>query len=848
MNSGQKTAVSLLISVALFAGFVFSVYTSVFNQIETRFYEPELINRERIKLSKVSDYANSYIQNLLDITGSYAATDAAKSFLSQTPTEAEVTERVRLSGELFIELPALDGIRFLDKNARNIHYSSYSADIIKQQGTTKVYKNYPDISQIPGESDYSLVAIEESDKIPEYKLTFNKVKGLLNLSVPVYDKFQIYRGNFVFYCKMTDLEKKLIKEGFVSLGDSVSLFIGDDGLSAGLVTGLPNVGAGLFEVPVLESWKNKTEGPEKILQGENNQSWFSLSDYSGKYLSISEIYSGDFFELPETARILILVCVFITLFLIVFLLFSFKIDDMVMIRSRIKKIQFAFIAEYLENKEAVDWNQVSRQIEGRKEDLFRDVKKSLGRKGRKHENQVDALLNKSWDEILSAIGTRQNYENQIAMNRDTSAELKKMLEEVLNKSEIKVKTIAAPSSVPVNAAQEVEPLDEVEELDDAELLEDAEDLGEVEAVEPLDSVEELSEEEEFEDTETLDDVEAVTELDEAESIEDAETLDEVEELDDDEELGEAESIEEVESLEDAETLDEVEELGEAEELDEVEELGEAEELDEVEELEDAEPLEEAEELDEVEPLEDTEDLGEVEAVEPLENVEELSEEEEFEDAEVLDNAEEVEELGEAESIEEVESLEDAENLGEAESIEEVEPLEDAEDLGEAETVEPLDSVEELSEVEELNFDEIKDLEVSTVHDEFFNDNNSAFSTEEEFATVENLFAEELHFGESYIKDIHFTQDSELEASVSFDLSDPEFGDDEELIPVEEDKRFFSMAEFGANNNNVSDLQSEEDSGETIIEKNGVFSISENLSIPRKALDKDFKKLVDAVLK
>ena len=253
MNSGQKTAVSLLISVALFAGFVFSVYTSVFNQIETRFYEPELINRERTKLSKASDYANSYIQNLLDKTGSYAATDAAKSFLSQTPTEAEVTERVRLSGELFVELPALDGIRLLDKNARNLHYSSYSADILKQQGTTKVYKNYPDIEQIPGESDYSLVAIEESDKIPEYKLTFNKVKGLLNLSVPVYDKFQIYRGNFVFYCKMTDLEKKLIKEGFVSLGDSVSLFISDDGLNAGLVTGLPNVGAGLFEAPVLES-------------------------------------------------------------------------------------------------------------------------------------------------------------------------------------------------------------------------------------------------------------------------------------------------------------------------------------------------------------------------------------------------------------------------------------------------------------------------------------------------------------------------------------------------------------------------------------------------------------------
>ncbi|MCQ2602117.1 MAG: hypothetical protein MJ184_12220, partial [Treponema sp.] len=331
-------------------------------------------------------------------------------------------------------------------------------------------------------------------------------------------------------------------------------------------------------------------------------------------------------------------------------------------------------------------------------------------------NQVDALLNKSWDEILSAIGTRQNYENQIAMNRDTSAELKKMLEEVLSKSEIKVKTIAAPAA-PASTEPKVE-----------------KKAGPVAApIEPLDEVEEI---EDIEEAETLDEVESLDEVEalDAPAAEAATSIISTKQTDD--------SPYEIEALDDAEPLEDAEDLGEAEELDEVEDLGEVEELD---------------------------------------------------DAEVLDEIEEV-------------------------------PSEE------------LDSVD------------IQELEVSTIRDEFFNEENSAFSTDEEFATVENVFAEELHFGESYIKDIHFAQDSELEATVSFDLSDPEFGNDEELIPVEETRNFYSMAEFGANNNNVSDLISDEDAEKTIVEKNGVFSISENLTIPRTGLDKDFKKLVDAVLR
>ncbi|MCQ2572960.1 MAG: hypothetical protein MJ182_03595 [Treponema sp.] len=870
MNSGQRTAVSLLVTAALFTGFVFSVYSSVFSKIEAKFYEPERISVERERLSQSADFCNNYIQNILEKTAAYATSPVVNSYFSQTPTESEVTERVNLSGELFASLPALDGFRLLDKNGRNLHYSSYSADIVKQNGTTRIYKNYPDISALQGESDFSLVSIPDSQDVPKYKVSFNPDKHFLNISIPVYDNLKLFRGNFVFYFRTLDLERELVKEGFVSLGESVSLLISEDKLHAGILVGLPKIGNELFVKPVMDSWQKKNSGPDKVLETDEDVSWIILSDYSSSYISYSGLYKSDYFELPETARILILVCVFITLFLIMFLLFSIKIDDMVVIRSRIRKIQFALIEEYLNNRESVDWAQVSHQIEGRKDELFRDVKKSLGRKGRKHENQVDALLNKSWEEILSAIGARQDYEKQISYSKDSSSELKKMLEEVLSKSEIKVKAIENH----VERIEKTETVEELDEVEEAEAVEELDEVEEAEAVEELDEVEEVEAVEELDEVEEVEAVEEVGEVEEAETVEELDEVEEVEAVEELDEVEEAEAVEEVDEVEEAEAVEELDEVEEAEAVEElveveeaetveeaevveveaVEELDEVEEVEAVEEEDEVEEVETVEELDEVEEAEAVEELGEVEEAE---TVEELDEVEEIEAVEELDEVEEVDEVEEAETVEELDEVEEAEAIEEVDEVEEAESVEELGEVEEAETVEEVDEVEEVEtveeedEVEEEEAVEEKDVSGDFVEpvverDALFLDANSTFknNSEEEFATVENIFAEELRFGEDYVRTIKHAEDTQVETAVVFDLFNPEFGENEELLPVEEEKSF-AMATFGANNNNITDLESE---NETIVEKEGIYSISETIEVPNKGLDKNFKKLVDAVLR
>ena len=119
-------------------------------------------------------------------------------------------------------------------------------------------------------------------------------------------------------------------------------------------------------------------------------------------------------------------------------------------------------------------------------------------------------------------------------------------------------------------------------------------------------------------------------------------------------------------------------------------------------------------------------------------------------------------------------------------------------------------------------------------------------SDDNFATVDDIFAEELTFGESYTATSKNVAD--YSASFNFELEDPGFGEDEELVPLEEPEKHshhFAMTGFGANNNFVTELESEEP--EPFVENDGVYSISENFEIPKTPLNADFKKLVDSVL-
>ena len=798
MTSGQKIAFSLLAALALFAVFVMSLNSRLFTELETRFYAQAKIEENTGQLDKISESCDSYISEILSLVekgeNAWVKNASVRSYYVQNPSESDVNVRRRLTESLFSDIPALQGIRIVDKNGRNVHYSSFDdTDLLKQSGITKVYKNYNDIIKDAGEIPFE--TLQKITSETKAVLLCDESRGRLILSVPFCWVDGIYSGIALFYLNMHEFEKTLNTREVISLGQSLTLY-SDDDYNGGLLLNLPHGKKNDFRQPVLNYWKNRTGQPEKLLAIPDGGFYLGLSSNRIGKIRVSAVYTSDIFELSTELRVLIYICIFISILLIVFLIFSFFRDPMVTLKKRIKKIQLEIIENYIDGKEKREWGEVARHLRVRRNDLSDEIIKSLHVHSKKRRKELAEYLDKNWDEIFAIFDTKAGGESSASTSGAVTAsagaaeltgasiaEIRRMLEEVLANrnlvAPVAAGAVAGAATVAAVSAAKKTPAPVAEEA--------ADDVDE------LDEVEELAE--------------------------DVDEIDEVEEL--------------------AEDVDEVEEL--SEEADEVEELSE--------EAEDAEAVDEVDELDEVEEIEEA--------------------------------GEETEELADAE--EPVDELDEVEDLDE-----EVEDLDDAVDELD-EPVEELEGDEEL-EVLESAEDEIDAFIKSMAPPpKNYVPSNETYFASEKFATVENLYAEELKLGnytpyrkkgslpieikiyplpEYEAEEAPAREKTQTEVEEDFIeddiLDEPLMGEtqpeavqpeaEEGEAPVEElteevpdylPEPDFSMTSFGENlPDDLPELQEEK----VIIEQDdGVFSIAEDLKITDVVQDADFKSLVDSVL-
>ena len=543
MSSGQKAAFSFLSALVLFAGFVFFAQTGLMAQIETKFYAQAKIAEKDTQLESISERCNSYISNILQTvqTGdeAYLKSSAVKTYVHQNPSEKDATERKNLTARLFDELEdyGLDGMRLIEKNGRTLHYSSYESDVLKRLSLSTTYKLYNDVTKDSQELEGEVLLVD-SDK-PETKLMLDKERERIIISFPFYITDNTYFATLVCYFDIHKFEQTLLNERVVSLAEGLSVITDEDSFEGGFVLGLPKNGQSEFTLPVLASWnknkKNQELGLERILQKDDGSYWLLMTSPLSEYFKVSAVYSSSLFELPRELEYLIYISVFMTLLLVSALLFNLKRDYLTVIKTRIKKVQFGIINEYLENKEKVEWSQIARQLENRKAELSEEIKKSIGGKSNKYSKQVDAYLDSSWEDIIGLLKAQNGGEAQLG--GATIEEIRRVIEDVLKNSRLNV-NVAQVQQVETPAVPEpVEGLDEVEEIEEVEdatavleLVEGLEEVEEIEEVEALDDAEEVEEIEEVEEAEPLDEVEEVEEIEEVEEVEELETLEEAQDV------------------------------------------------------------------------------------------------------------------------------------------------------------------------------------------------------------------------------------------------------------------------------------------------------------------------------
>lgn len=657
MKSGIKTAVSLLIAIFIFGALAVASSLGLFASVERQFYEPARLKVINEKLDSVADCSNEYIQNLLNIFGAekdgFLSHESVLSFAGQNPS----AEALRLFESLKENCAGLEGFRIVDSAGKRVFYSSFRSDyVIKtEKGVQRrIYSNYanlqtkhgkneleyPLVSAFENESDENLAAENENagsaQDLPRIIFDGDEQRLIFSYKIQTLDEKPVF-CSAIFYVNPVDFANLLVENHVVSVNEPISLVSSADGKNGGFVFGLPNVGKNIFASEILKKWNQGVFGPDEIVASaaskiegisvpvsensaqefepetssekkdsekmsvlpsagsEKNISWSLISSRNAKILHVGGIFSSETLKMPFYVRILLFVCAFVTVCLIVVIFFNIRKDDSVVIKSKIRAIQIGLLNEYFEKD--VDRKKVAAMIAAQKDALTAKIKKSLGRRGKKYGSDLDLILNKSWEDIITILSGAEKTSCMAELSSSSIKEIRKIFEEVLATNTLKVENLES-------ARKEKNPPLKTSETSVSEKL-----------PEDLDEVEELC------------DAEPLEESPEAESVEEVENLEEIEPLEEAEPL-EPESdgaLEELEELDEPEELENLEEIDPAEEL-----LPEPEELDEAEELE---PLEELEEPDELEEVEPSETIEPSETAEPsvdiafFENPEELSEDE-----------------------------------------------------------------------------------------------------------------------------------------------------------------------------------------------------------------------------
>ena len=705
MKSGLKTALSLLLTFIAFTVIAIASLSGLFSPIEKRFYEPAQVQQFRSELNEVASAGNQYFSSLLAAFGSddggFLNDESVLTFLSVSPSD-EVLHRLAVLSEAH---RGLEGIRVVDASGRRVHFSSFRNDY-RLDAERRIYSNYQELKTLFGtpEIPFENLSCFSGEETHPYRIGIDGQNQRIVYSFPLENNGS--RFCVLFYVGTRGFINTLIEKKIISVNQDIPLVSSADCMTGGFVLGLENDIRGAADAELLKIWKNgqvdtdgiQTDGIQFVFDDRTvNYTVFTDRGSSAPFFSI--LFSSDSVLLPGYVKILILVSAFISVCLFFLILFNFKKDDDVIIRDRIKRVQFELLSEYFDKN--LERAEIAGIIEAKKSDVSVRIKKSLGRRGKKHSAELDTMLEKSWSEIIDMLSAEKKQQPSFDMS-----EIRRMLEELLSANPVTVRNqpvqtvpakVAEPE--PVDDLEETDAVEPVEDLEDADGVEPADGLEEADSVEPVEDLEEADVVEPVDDLEDADSVEPVDDLEDVDAIEPVEDLEEADVVEPVEDLEEVDVVEPVDGLEDADSVEPVDDLEDVDAVEPLEDLEEADGVEAVEDLQDVEAVEPVEVLEEAGGVEPVEDLEDVDAVEPVEDLEEAGGVEPVEDLEEADVVEPVEDLEDVDAVEPVEDLEEADVVEPADVLEEADGVEPVDDLEEADVVEPVEDLEEADSVE-----------------------------------------------------------------------------------------------------------------------------------------------------
>ncbi|MDR1232586.1 MAG: hypothetical protein LBK61_14440 [Spirochaetaceae bacterium] len=400
MTEPRKVALSLLITILLFAVFTVASFAGLFGLIEARFYNPSVATAVSSELSHETASVEVFITTIERWFSDCLAEPAVQRTFMTNQTSADIYERSQIFTRLHERLDGLQWVRFIDSGGNRIHYSTWRGDLISSDSATAVYRAYAEAAfYTPMES---LFPLPDED----YHIIFDSPGERVIFSLPFYDVAGSSRGLAVFSLSVSAIQNRLIADRGTIPG---KLWVISEPL--GLLRGIPEDGMdGLLEA-VAENWSQsgivKKVSVSALESGGNRMRLvlFSAKTLQGIYLG--NLVNENIFEFPLNLKILLLALFFVSMFLVLFLIVNTRQDPMAIVQSRLKKLQVGLIREYYEQKTDIELGRWGMELMRRREEIRMELRYGLkARMSKKLDEDIDAYIDKSWNDLLAAIGGR----------------------------------------------------------------------------------------------------------------------------------------------------------------------------------------------------------------------------------------------------------------------------------------------------------------------------------------------------------------------------------------------------------------------------------------------------------
>ena len=230
MSAYLKPVVVFFLSILIFTGFSFLANKELLNIIQTRFYNPSVLNSYIRENSKDAELIQGYI---FELQNKFAATlnePAVQSSFLYNQSPDDIYERSRIFGILLESTAGLQSVQFVDSNGIRLHYSTSARDIISQSANSTAYRNYTDD---PLALPYDRVSVSANSSA---KFSMDEQSDRIIFSFPFNDSMDVYRGTALYTVSVKALAEKLIAEGRLKVNENVFV----TGIPPGILLGSPD--------------------------------------------------------------------------------------------------------------------------------------------------------------------------------------------------------------------------------------------------------------------------------------------------------------------------------------------------------------------------------------------------------------------------------------------------------------------------------------------------------------------------------------------------------------------------------------------------------------------------------